>query len=146
MPTAKIVADGIAGFAGLATLYQIDPPIQGTDHIIVYHRPRIYGQPGQMTVVLSTPDGGVYGREVRAQPGTYTTDEPNHYLALQLAGGYSLVGPGAENPPESDMFDPAAHTVTEVNDYLNNADPAEQARVLEAERAGKARKGILGGN
>lgn len=146
MPTAKIIADGIAGFAGPATLYQIDPPIQGTDHIIVYHRPRIYGQAGQMTVVLSTPVGGVYGREVRAQPGTYTTDEPNHHLALQLAGGYSIVEPEVQISVESGLFDPSEHTVLEVNEYLNTADPAERARVLEAERAGKARKGILGGN
>jgi hypothetical protein len=97
MATAEMVVDGLPGFAGLATLYRIDPPIQGTDHLIVYHRPRIAGQPGQMTVVLGTAGGVVHGREVRPQPGTYTTDEPNHALALQLAGGYTIAEPERED-------------------------------------------------
>lgn len=90
MATAEMVIDGLPGFAGLATLYRIDPPIQGADHLILYHRPRMYRQPGQMTVVLGTEGGVVYGTDVRPQPGTYTTDEPNHSLALQLAGGYRI--------------------------------------------------------
>jgi len=41
-------------------------------------------------------------------------------------------------------FDPAEHSVAEVNDYLEGASEDEQQRVLDAEAAGKARKGILG--
>lgn len=41
-------------------------------------------------------------------------------------------------------FDPSAASVAEVNDYLENADEAERTRVLTAEAAGKARKGIIG--
>lgn len=40
-------------------------------------------------------------------------------------------------------FDPSAHTVGEVLEYVESADDAEKARVLEAEKAGKARKGIV---
>lgn len=40
--------------------------------------------------------------------------------------------------------DPGEHTVDEVTVHLETADDAERARVLEAERAGKARKTILG--
>lgn len=96
MATAQIVVDGLAGFVGPATLYKIDPPLQGTDHVVVYHRPPMWGQPGQMTVVLAT-DGGVgYGGRVDPIPGTYVTNEPNHHLALQLAGGYTIVEAPAE--------------------------------------------------
>lgn len=42
-----------------------------------------------------------------------------------------------------DGFDPSAHDVDGVNDYLAGASPAEQHRVLALERAGKARKGVL---
>lgn len=45
-------------------------------------------------------------------------------------------------------FDPADHDVDGVNDYLAplvDESPGEVARVLEAESAGKARKGILAG-
>ncbi|MFY9263236.1 MAG: trigger factor [Actinomycetaceae bacterium] len=40
-------------------------------------------------------------------------------------------------------FDPSAHKVDDVVAYLNDADDAEKARVLAAEKAGKARKTIL---
>lgn len=143
MATAEIVMDGLPSPGGYeATLYRIDPPIQGTDHVLVYHRPKIHGQPGQMSVILATPGGVGYGGRMDAVQGTYVTDEPNHHLALQLAGGYRIVEPA---PVVVSVFDPSAHTVSEVNAYLETVDEAERARVLEAERAGKARKGILGG-
>lgn len=41
-------------------------------------------------------------------------------------------------------YDPGEHTVEEVLDHLAGADQAEQARVFDAERDGKARAGILG--
>lgn len=40
------------------------------------------------------------------------------------------------------QFDPSEHTVTEVNDYLADADEAERGRVLAAERAGKDRASV----
>lgn len=42
------------------------------------------------------------------------------------------------------QYDPADHTVEEVNDYLANADDAERERVLQAERDDKDRVGITG--
>lgn len=147
MATAEIVMDGLPSPGGYeATLYRIDPPIQGTDHVLVYHRPKIHGQPGQMSVILATPGGVGYGGRMDAVQGTYVTDEPNHHLALQLAGGYSIVEPEAATVPTAESFDPSGHTVNEVNTYLETAEPAERDRVINAERVGKARKGILGGN
>jgi hypothetical protein len=46
---------------------------------------------------------------------------------------------------DADKFDPSAHDVKAVNDYLRDASPAERHRVLAAERAGKARTTVLGG-
>lgn len=40
-------------------------------------------------------------------------------------------------------FDPAEHTVDEVKAHFDGADDAERARVLDAERTGKARAGVL---
>lgn len=40
-------------------------------------------------------------------------------------------------------FDPSEHDVDEVNDYLATAALDEYDRVLQAEKAGKARKGVL---
>jgi len=52
---------------------------------------------------------------------------------------------GGDAPPAP--FDPNTHTVTEVQEYLQAAagqgDTDEVGRVLEAERAGKARKTLL---
>lgn len=50
----------------------------------------------------------------------------------------------AENADENtDEFNPADHTVDQVLAHVENADDEEKARVLEAEKAGKARKGIV---
>ena len=96
MATAEIVMEGLPSPGGYeATLYKVDPPIQGTDHVLVYHRPPMWGQPGQMAVILATEGGVGYGGRMDPVQGTYTTDEPNHILALQLAGGYRIVE-GAE--------------------------------------------------
>ena len=43
----------------------------------------------------------------------------------------------------SDGFDPGAHTVAEVEEYLA-ANPGDRRRVLDAEADGKARRSILG--
>lgn len=41
-------------------------------------------------------------------------------------------------------FDPGEHTVAQVREHLAGADEAERERVLEAERAGKARASLIG--
>lgn len=53
--------------------------------------------------------------------------------------------PTAEPPASagSAEYDPAEHTVAEVQDYLAAADDAERDRVLSAERGGKARSSLL---
>lgn len=49
----------------------------------------------------------------------------------------------SEDPaPESDQYDPGDHTVNEVHLYLAEH-PEETDRVLEMEREGRARKGLL---
>lgn len=45
----------------------------------------------------------------------------------------------------AETFDPADYTVDGVNEYLESADAAERQRVLDAEREGSARKGVLEG-
>lgn len=42
----------------------------------------------------------------------------------------------------TEPFDPSAHSVDEVNAYLKTASPEEQARVVEAEKAGKDRSTV----
>lgn len=52
----------------------------------------------------------------------------------------------SEQPQTPDLYDPAAHSVDDVNTYLDGAEPDEVARVLAAEgEAEKPRKGILEG-
>lgn len=43
----------------------------------------------------------------------------------------------------ADLFDPADHTVTEVNAYLADATEEERTRVLSAEKDGKARASLV---
>lgn len=53
--------------------------------------------------------------------------------------------PAAEEVPPAGggLFDPSAHNAPDVLAHLLAADEDERARVLAAEAAGKARKGIL---
>lgn len=51
--------------------------------------------------------------------------------------------PATETKP-GDAFDPDKHNVADVLAYLESAEPAESERVRAAEKAGQARKGILG--
>lgn len=44
---------------------------------------------------------------------------------------------------EANLFDPANHTVAEVNDYLADATEEERDRVLSAEKDGKARASLV---
>lgn len=44
---------------------------------------------------------------------------------------------------DGNSFDPGEYTVDEVNDYLVTVSPDEAERVLELERNGKSRSGIL---
>lgn len=60
-----------------------------------------------------------------------------------------LTEPGTEADPEKAVnanveFDPTAHSVAEVKEYLESADDAERQRVLDAEaNSDKPRKGLL---
>lgn len=45
---------------------------------------------------------------------------------------------------DTESFDPSDHTVDEVKAHLENADDAERERVLDAEKAGKARTSLIG--
>ena len=50
---------------------------------------------------------------------------------------------GAPPSPSAPAFDPTDHTVSEVLAYLERADVPERARVIDAERAGRARVTIV---
>ncbi|MFF0389672.1 hypothetical protein ACFYS8_13415 [Kitasatospora sp. NPDC004615] len=51
--------------------------------------------------------------------------------------------PDGPDDDEGAAFDPAAHTAPDVLAHLSAANDDERERVLAAEAAGKARKGIL---
>lgn len=58
--------------------------------------------------------------------------------------GFTVDGDRPVAEAATALFDPADHTVAEVNAYLADADAAEHARVLSAEAAGKNRASLVG--
>ena len=87
---------------------------------------------------------------VRTEPGTSTNVdevynkggeakqfEPNYIV------GYAASESHVSRETEDDAFDPAEHTISEVEAYLEEAEDDERARVFAAEEAGKQRKGVL---
>lgn len=67
-------------------------------------------------------------------------DEATAPAAADESGTTDTTDAGAEQGEE---FDPSAHNAEDVHAYLADASDEEKSRVLDAERAGKARKGIL---
>ena len=83
---------------------------------------------------------------------------PNGYLEVALARGFELTVPRdksldglfdestAEPAGQQTGFDPAEHTVDEINEHLAmhaDSSPGEVERVLELEKAGKDRKTVV---
>ena len=97
----------------------------------------VYQEPGtERTVAVDEADGELLLALgwTRAQPA------PADALAASLASE------GAAPFQPVDAFDPGAHTAPEVLEYLAQAEPAEVARVLIAEVAGKHRSTVLAFN
>lgn len=76
-------------------------------------------------------------------PELGTTTVPEVSVKHMEPKGWTVVGE-ASGPGGNLLFDPGAHTVAEVLEHLEYASVEERDRVLEAERAGQARKTIVG--
>lgn len=87
------------------------------------------------------------GRTVRLSEPSVPMDRSRRWE--RIAEPASVEAPLAPWPTPaaapSGPFDPAEHTVTQVNAHLAGADAGERARVLQAEAEGRARRGILSG-
>ena len=82
-----------------------------------------------------------------AAAGILTIDTEDQAAILALSEGTAPEPAAPADDSDGRMAagdDPGRYTVPQVNDYLATADDAEKARVLEAERAGKARSSIDG--
>ena len=108
------------------------------------------GSPGRWEPGVADPPANAAGATslgVVAVPATAWT--LGQYVQGSIAGapgemtwtGSAWVGGRA--PAGAETFDPSEHTVDEVNAYLEEH-PEDERRVLRAERAGKARVGVLG--
>lgn len=76
--------------------------------------------------------------------GTATVKALSPGLARWLrAAGYKITDLDKE-PEEAHAYTPGDHKVEDVLKYLAQADEDERERVLALEKAGAARKGILG--
>jgi hypothetical protein len=64
-------------------------------------------------------------------------------VTVDDARGRQLLRDGHARLAASGPFDPAEHSVAEVNAYLDSAPDEERTRVLSAEVTGKNRAGIV---
>lgn len=87
------------------------------------------------------------GRVTRLGAASPLMDRSTRWV--RVIGDTSPVEPGAgeetREGPSPAPFQPADHTVADVNAHLSDADPAERERVLQAEAEGKGRRGVLQG-
>lgn len=91
-----------------------------------------------------TEQGAEMPKITRAAGATHELDTENDDTGTALPA--AVEGDDTEQVA-GEEFDPGAYTVTEVNAYLDecraDGNPDEATRVLELERAGKNRAGIL---
>lgn len=109
------------------------------------------------TYIVSAPEAGYAGKvgDVSFSGGKAVIDDERNpaELAYCRNAGYLVeedehapdsTGQDGTPPDGGKPFDPAEHNAEDVLGYLNDADKAEAVRVLDAEAAGKSRKGITG--
>ena len=100
----------------------------------------VYQEPGtERTVDVNEEDGEL----LLALGWTVAPPTTDDALAASLADS---LAEGAAPFQPVDAFDPGAHTAPEVLEYLAQAEPAEVARVLNAEVDGKHRTTVLAFN
>ena len=85
-----------------------------------------------LNVVAEVPDNDYY----RDKGWEKVSDDTPTYAEADLAAEGDAFRARVE-------FDPAAHKAEEVVAYVADAPEAEAARVLEAEKSGKARKSVV---
>ncbi|MDH6283240.1 hypothetical protein [Prescottella agglutinans] len=93
MSTATELATDLGGYAGQANLYQLDTPLYGNEHVVVWTQS--FGTP-EAVIVAAHPNGAA--KTLNRLPGSYVGAEVTHSGALWLAG-YEIVVPEPEPEP-----------------------------------------------
>lgn len=95
-----------------------------------------------------TAVNSISGEPLAVDPESGRVVDPE--LVNHESGAVAEPEPEPEGESGTTLYDPAEHTVSEVNAYLDSLDQeteegiAEFDRVLDAEKAGQNRKGIVG--
>lgn len=85
------------------------------------------------------------GRIVHLSEPSPVMDRSSRWVRVEADGGEQAAPVDSPSPGSGGLFDPAGHTVAQVNAYLAGADAGERERVLRAEAAGRNRRGIVEG-
>lgn len=100
--TATLLGEDIGGYAGLANLYALDPPLRdpsgqgptgGYSHVVVWVQTLLTPE---AVIVPARPDGSAI--VMNRLPGSYVHPAADHTWALLMAGGYEVVEPTPEQP------------------------------------------------
>ena len=125
---------------------------EGYDAITKADLPAVTTEPGTSTNVDEVFNKG---GEPTGTPAKEETEEDADAAAAAEAEAQAKAEADAEAQALADeqaaadaaaaaaLYDPADHTISEVEAYLEEADDDEHARVIAAEAEGKQRKGVL---
>jgi hypothetical protein len=135
----------------------------GNAAALAYFRRKGYGIDGDSVAPTPTPQVDAATAPIGepaptpAEPGAPVPDDAFQQVREGVPVGSDIVPPPppsgggiAQQPPPASSatpaagYDPAEHTVAEVQKYLADATEDERARVLSAEKSGKARKQLVG--
>ncbi|APE11000.1 MULTISPECIES: hypothetical protein [unclassified Rhodococcus (in: high G+C Gram-positive bacteria)] len=100
MPTATIIETGLTNWPSPdATRYQLDPPVDGVDQVVVWVSK---AQPHLPARAVAVPVGEQQPSSLKPIVEYAHPAGPNHSGALWLLGGYDIVEPELEPEPESE--------------------------------------------
>lgn len=119
-----------------------DPIVRGREGLFEPLTVKYLGRPTPRATETATADPGEM-REVRL-PSKLGGEEVAPAETSGAEGRAGSTPAGTASSP-SYPFDPAEHTVAQVNEYLAGAGLRERERILQEEAEGQGRRGILSG-
>ncbi|WP_043648075.1 hypothetical protein [Nocardia thailandica] len=114
MATATKVLENVAGHAGPATVYRLDPPRLSAgveyDHVTIWIDDATRWQAAEVVAIWSTERGAAVGGSIIRRAGSFVLQDDYagqpeyvsgaHQWALGMLGGYQIVEPEPEPEPQ----------------------------------------------
>ena len=120
MGTATLVASDIGGYAGVANVYQVEPPLANNLWVTVFAVDMPGTQHDETVIVAAHPSGAAL--TMNRLPGSLV-GWADHEKALRIAGYDIVVPPEPEPEPEREFVPPVMEPAEPVDTPTESGEP-----------------------